>query len=66
MSAEICQKLFGKFYLFDFDWRMEQNECGGQSWAQQIILIVEYSWKSTLMHILQFLFISSVRPAGFL
>ena len=51
MSAEICQKLFGKFYLFDFDWRMEQNECGGQSWAQQIILIVEYSLEDFDAHI---------------
>ena len=70
-EAQQCQRKFVKNYLGNFIYliltgEMEQNECGGQSWAQQIILILEYSWKSTLMHILQFLFISSVRPAGFL
>ena len=32
MSAEICQKLFGKFHLFDFDWR------DGTKWVWRAIL----------------------------
>ena len=39
---------FGNNIYLILTGEMEQNECGGQSWAQQIILIVEYSWNFVL------------------